>query len=179
MEHSQDLQQVHWFQFIYMDRLITTHQCNCMTWLGECSKRHLVYLKKRQQQTRRYKRCYCWSISLLASKKYNRGTLNTRLFILQIQLQRKPFACAYILIKPVACAYILIKPFAYAYILIKPFMHRHHTTPPLQGSDRRNYAATHWLQSFTKKHIISLQYGPHSRKKSMQYMETNKHTHKR
>ena len=29
-----------------MDRLNTTHQCNCMTWLGKCSKRHLVYLKK-------------------------------------------------------------------------------------------------------------------------------------
>ena len=105
-------------------------------------------------------------------------TLNTRLFILQIQLQRKPFACAYILIKPFACAYILIKPFACAYILIKPFacayilikpfacayilikpfIHRHYTTPPLQGSDGRNYAATHWLQSFTKKaqHIASV-----------------------
>ena len=70
----------------------------------------------------------------------------------------KPFACAYILIKPFACAYILIKPFACAYILIKPFMHRHYTTPPLQGSDGRNYAATHCLQSFTKKaqHIASV-----------------------
>ena len=47
MEHSQDLQQVHWLQFIYMDRLNTTHQWSCMTWLGKCSKRHLAYLKKK------------------------------------------------------------------------------------------------------------------------------------